>query len=397
MSLIERGSVLFMIFAAVCACNVSEVDEADPGGFAPEGGSTTQPTASDVRELLSYTDPRFYFSFDFPSSWNLHERADRPGAISEVLTIEAPDPAGALKLKIHIGHFLQEIAPEESLETWERRIPQAFSAVDRRITAEHPITLRRSRGVEARYTRGRSPLTEFQYVTIRHGNLNWFIWANWGDSAEVLYQGIFDIISNSFQIDAATPRTLREVTASIDVAVEPLQGESTSAALTTSWWSPVLGNTATPQWPVTCGSIAHTAGAKYAADISAPSGYQVLATRVGNVEIGGWDTSGYGNLVKLGPNDGAGRRHLYGHLQGIFLPVQTLGYRVAQGGLVGWVGNTGNASEVHLHFHIQSALYQSASTGINLIGMLGFADNPFDSHYPSSDGMNHLDCASMGR
>jgi murein DD-endopeptidase MepM/ murein hydrolase activator NlpD len=175
---------------------------------------------------------------------------------------------------------------------------------------------------------------------------------------------------------------------------DPDEAPSTSAhesELASGWLSPII---ATPPYGVTCGSSAHVNGALYAADVAVPYGAPVYAAHGGVIEIAGWDPSGYGNLVKLRPADFTGYRHYYAHLKDIHSSVKgNIGAHVDKDQLIGWVGNTGNVTGTHLHFHVQNDL----GVGVTLIGMTGFTDNSNDPYYPSNDGVSHYPCAWMGR
>ncbi len=153
--------------------------------------------------------------------------------------------------------------------------------------------------------------------------------------------------------------------------------------LNSNWWSPVIGGA----YPVLCGSPAHTGGAYHAADVSAPYGAPVYAAHGGLIQKAGWDDSGYGNLVKLSPPDGSGKYHYYAHLSDIHPSVKgNYGAFVSKGQLLGWVGNTGNVTGPHLHFHAQN----DYGAAVTLVGMTGFTANPL---YPQGWGT----CGSMGR
>jgi len=85
-------------------------------------------------------------------------------------------------------------------------------------------------------------------------------------------------------------------------------------------------------------------------DYGAPVGTRVKATGDGVVEFAG-RRNGYGNLVVLGHH--GGYRTYYAHLSG-FARGFRAGKRVAQGDVIGYVGQTGWATGPHLHyeFHV---------------------------------------------
>ena len=85
-------------------------------------------------------------------------------------------------------------------------------------------------------------------------------------------------------------------------------------------------------------------------DYGAPVGTRVRATGDGVVEFAG-RRSGYGNVLVLGHH--GGYRTYYAHLSGFARGLRG-GTRVAQGDVVGYVGQTGWATGPHLHyeFHV---------------------------------------------
>ena len=77
-------------------------------------------------------------------------------------------------------------------------------------------------------------------------------------------------------------------------------------------------------------------------------GDPVKAADGGTVSFAGWDNGGYGKLIKI--NHGNGKVTYYAHLNSINVSV---GQKVAQGQLIGKVGNTGRSTGPHLHFEIR--------------------------------------------
>ncbi len=96
--------------------------------------------------------------------------------------------------------------------------------------------------------------------------------------------------------------------------------------------------------------ILHQWRAHAGVDFGAPAGTRVRATGDGVVEFIGW-RGGYGNLIVL--RHYGGFSTYYGHLRGFARGVRS-GTRVAQGDIIGYVGQTGLATGPHLHyeFHI---------------------------------------------
>lgn len=87
-------------------------------------------------------------------------------------------------------------------------------------------------------------------------------------------------------------------------------------------------------------------------DLASNAGAEILASASGKVLVaksGGWN-GGYGTYVVIGhPN---GTQTLYSHLQNTIVFV---GQQVVQGQVIGYMGATGKATGIHLHFEIRGA------------------------------------------
>lgn len=116
------------------------------------------------------------------------------------------------------------------------------------------------------------------------------------------------------------------------------------------WPLPVSGTITSPQGyrtdPIT-GEISYHSGT----DISAPEGTPILAAADGTVTIANatdsWGGS-YGYYVKI--DHGGGLTTLYAHCSSICV---TVGQQVLTGQVVAYVGQTGRATGLHLHFEVQ--------------------------------------------
>lgn len=82
-------------------------------------------------------------------------------------------------------------------------------------------------------------------------------------------------------------------------------------------------------------------------DIAAPVGTPIFAAASGEVIEAGWNSGGYGNLVKLQHLDGSVT--LYAHNERILV---NLGQKVDQGEQISEMGSTGYSTGSHLHFEI---------------------------------------------
>lgn len=80
-------------------------------------------------------------------------------------------------------------------------------------------------------------------------------------------------------------------------------------------------------------------------DIGLNYGTNVRAPVGGTVIFAGWDTTGYGNCVKVRTPDG--QTQLFGHMSAILV---SKGQSINANDIVGLVGSTGNSTGPHLHF-----------------------------------------------
>lgn len=87
-------------------------------------------------------------------------------------------------------------------------------------------------------------------------------------------------------------------------------------------------------------------------DLAAPAGTPILAAASGQVIVsktGGWN-GGYGNYIVIKHNNGT--QTLYSHNQS---NIVAQGQNVAQGQIIGYVGNSGRSTGFHLHFEVRGA------------------------------------------
>lgn len=87
-------------------------------------------------------------------------------------------------------------------------------------------------------------------------------------------------------------------------------------------------------------------------DLGAPSGTPVYAAASGSIIVakgGGGYNGGYGNYIVISHANGT--QTLYAHLSSLAVS----GGAVAQGDLIGYVGNTGRSTGFHLHFEVRGA------------------------------------------
>lgn len=83
-------------------------------------------------------------------------------------------------------------------------------------------------------------------------------------------------------------------------------------------------------------------------DLAGPVGTAIYATADGVVSEAGYNSGGYGNLVKL--DHGKGIETRYGHLSSIMVKP---GQRVTRGMQIGRMGSTGRSTGSHLHYEVR--------------------------------------------
>ena len=96
-------------------------------------------------------------------------------------------------------------------------------------------------------------------------------------------------------------------------------------------------------------------------DIAAPIGTPIMAAASGEVIVAGWNSGGFGNLVKLKHSDGSVT--LYAHNNRIYV---RQGQTVEQGQQIAEMGSTGFSTGPHLHFEIRP----NGNTAVNPIAHL---------------------------
>ena len=346
-------------------------------------------TQSDI-EWASYTDPRFDFTIDYPASWHVVPRDDIFG-VGATLAFTLVDPERTEEFsdlhdappKVEIGMYTvawseRESLPGKSLKEWIDEYNKLSQGSDISINQ-----VRQSRRIQvdrrdALYEEGKD-ISDFRYTIIPRGDIVWFIWSNVEEEPNIT---VYEQMVSSFQFGKNTPNTLQEAYGE-DFKPFPLRRAETSAAsqynselkrftdiyaLSSSWRVPLNGG----PWQATCKSSAHNNNrSKYARDVGRPAWTEVRAAQQGDVTFGGWDNYGFGLLVKFKKNGGsktAYNAHLAGIHEGIYR-----NWFVNKGQLIGWVGNTGNSTDYHLHFEVRD----SANNGVNLVGMSGLINNTY--------------------
>ena len=83
-------------------------------------------------------------------------------------------------------------------------------------------------------------------------------------------------------------------------------------------------------------------------DLAGPIGTPIYAAADGTIETAGWNSGGYGNLIKI--DHGRGIEARYGHLSQVLVHD---GQRVKRGDLIARMGSTGRSTGSHLHYEVR--------------------------------------------
>jgi murein DD-endopeptidase MepM/ murein hydrolase activator NlpD len=346
-------------------------------------------TSSASTEWITYTDPRFDYSLEYPTTWYLVPRDDRPGYVGGTLTFSAPKLDGAATCgesayaRIEIGLYLVEYEPTQALADWSEKydkINTGFSPDEIQVKGAYST---RVGDLEVYRKEAVSPLTHYTYVNVPHGKTMWFIWTNaTGEQAAV-----FEHVVNSFKFGKNTPTTLQEAYGQGFQAlllerregVSILKGSATPLSISNDYRVPVNGPTTRY---ILCGGTnapicngTHSGSAAKAIDISLPTGNSIKNSATSYENSAGWDSSGYGNLVTMYDSTN-GYVAYYAHLSSINWSNLYNYWPVPQGMEIGLSGCSGNCGGAHLHFHVRT-------TGWAAVNLSGMPNLSLNGNYPN--------------
>jgi len=156
--------------------------------------STPTPTElTDSLEWKIYSDPKFGFTLEYPATWIIIPREDKPGTFGEVLAFSYATSS------IVISQYNKSISATDSLSEWTDKYnaEASMSSPDQIKTIVRQSSV--VNGSEALFIRGASPEGEYQYTNIRRGEAVWFFWANFGEKADEINLKIYEHMLNSFK------------------------------------------------------------------------------------------------------------------------------------------------------------------------------------------------------
>lgn len=383
--------------------------------------SAPQPKVSG--RWLTYVDPRFDFSFRYPSDWKVIPRDDSdPNLVRGTLVFapiltsgahtEAGDPHDAGP-HVVIVPYLAELKNGQSIREWTELYESIVHPTDQANSWRQSRTELRLNRAPAVREEGISPLTTYQFTNVAHKNIVWSVWTNIPSNDSLA--PVYDRMIRSFRFGRKAPINLNEAygsnftpidleqAAEINVRLQqaaplgsgndeqPAFGPGTMS-LNTTWQAPVKkSSNGGNQFTATCGSRAHDDVGTYASlavGIITPINKPVFNAKYGNVTFAGWDPWGYGNLIRIQAQ--GGKEAYYAHLNAIYSSIR-VGLLLSTGNGIGLTGNSGTSTP-HLHFHVQWGTSPEALTG-----MYGFTPTnyPLES-YESRFGGTAVNCAKVG-
>ncbi len=275
---------------------------------------------------LTYIDPRFDFSINYPSNWEVIPRDDSdpnalsgtlvfaPTSISDVVTDVDPHEHGPY---IVVVPYLAELKDGQPLSGWTEMYEWLGHPEEERPWPEGK-------------TRGG---WDYQFTNIAYKNVVWVVWTNVPSSDPS--GAVYHQMVQSLKFGWNTPSSLKDVYGDnfvpmdLEIAlrlssendatayIEPsAQMENTfvpmKTGLTSTWKSPVTNTTSGPR-QANCGSDKHkdpkpgqpaNSYSGWAVDIMVPEGTIVTNSKDGTVTFFGWRTDGYGNLVTVKASGG---------------------------------------------------------------------------------------------
>jgi murein DD-endopeptidase MepM/ murein hydrolase activator NlpD len=120
-------------------------------------------------------------------------------------------------------------------------------------------------------------------------------------------------------------------------------------------------------------------------DLAGPIGTPIYATADGTVSNAGFNSGGYGNLIKI--DHGRGIETRYGHLSAILVRP---GQRVTRGQLIARMGSTGRSTGSHLHYEVRID-----SRAVNPIPFMKSSDYLL-AMQNKSFGVHSMDAVALG-
>ena len=123
-------------------------------------------------------------------------------------------------------------------------------------------------------------------------------------------------------------------------------------------------------------------------DFGCPAGTTVRASAAGKVVFCRWDSTGYGNLIRIAHPDGSETR--YAHLAAF---ITSYGAAVYPGQPIATSGATGNVTGDHLHWEYRTA----DGKAVDPMGLLAGSDSSDDGADEVNEKKSHSSALSVGK
>lgn len=342
---------------------------------------TLETTSNSDIKWATYHDPRFDFSIEYPASWNVRFREDRPGFVGGTVTISEPEAREQLPCeiatKIEIGLYLVEREPSHALADWSEQYDENYD-----LFAPDEILVQKTeghtwKGREVFQKEAISPLTEYTYLNVPQGRVVWFLWMN---SIDEEHKSILEQMGRSMKFGKNAPTRLQDAYGDQNFSRSLLlefEGRKHSLWRNGGFLVSIANDYRTPvsaSASILYGSAnsskcdgTHSGSAAKAIDINVGIGNTVKNSATSYSNSAGWNNSGYGYLVTMYDSQNNYIAY-YAHLHWIDYSTLYSYWPVPQGYRIGISGDSG-AGGAHLHFHVRTTGWSA----VDLAGMPGLS------------------------
>lgn len=343
-------------------------------------------------DWVTYTDPRFDFTVEYPVDWSVHYREDRPGFVGGTVGFSAPASMQD-SVKIEVGLYLVERNPSQSIDVWSKTYDANYDMIlpDKILVLNEEKFVQEEKDSEAFRKAAISPLTAYTYVNVPWGRTVWFFWMN---SVDEENQAVLEKMVRSMRFGENAPTSLQEAFGQ-DFRPLPLELEAPGSIEKHVFpqWNSVASSTAliasiatdyitpvTTSARIACGhanapvcSGTHSGHAGEAIDIGVGIGTSVRNSATSFTNSAGWNNAGYGYLVTMYDDQNEYIAY-YAHLSSINYSTLYSYWPVPQGYQIALSGDTG-AGGAHLHFHVRTTGWAAVDLS-NLNGLTLYSDYP---------------------
>ena len=298
-----------------------------------------------------YTNQYFGFSVSFPYSWKqTSDITSRDlGSVLElssdllITDKEEADPHHSMYQKFIIGLHLKPFENSNNLIDWTNGYLKSSDIDQTKIISQSELSFGNYLGYQIAGITNKNQ--SFVLTHIARGNQIWFIWTN-----STQNKHIYDILISNIVFESQNQNGFQD---------SELSYQNRNLSYTAGVFRlPFSGTREISAGPgcITTHQGLSSEAIDYALSLNTP----LYASHTGTVSFVGWNTQGYGNLIKL-----------YWHIQGAYLGYQSMyahlnsfnvyytSQQITKGQLIGYSGATGNVTGAHLHFEVRNPNNQS--------------------------------------